>query len=165
MYESIKNLIESGNYELVDILKKINTVWLKSYITGEEMEELEALAREKANPVNSYAPLQEQIDSTNVRIDNTNTRMNTLESRILKLEQANGQVAEEPQEPQEPAEPVEEYPPYKQPTGAHDAYHIGDKITYNGKKYICKLDNCVWTPDAYPAGWEEVVEETTESEG
>lgn len=48
---------------------------------------------------------------------------------------------------------------------AQDMNEIGDKITYNGKKYICKLDNCVWTPDAYPAGWEEVVEETTESEG
>lgn len=45
MYESIKNLIEKGNYELTDILKKITTVWLKSYITKEEMEELEILAR------------------------------------------------------------------------------------------------------------------------
>lgn len=26
------------------------------------------------------------------------------------------------------------------------------------KKYICKMDNCVWAPDAYPAGWEEVAE-------
>lgn len=165
MYEIIKSVINSKDYKLEDILYKINKMWIESAITEEEKTELDNLARENANAENSYAPLQQQIDSTNVRIDNTNTRVDTLESRILKLEQANGQVAEEPQEPQEPTEPVEEYPPYKQPTGAHDAYHIGDKITYNGKKYICKLDNCVWTPDAYPAGWEEVVEETTESEG
>lgn len=52
--------------------------------------------------------------------------------------------------------PVEEdeWPEYKQPTGAHDAYQAGDKITYNGKHYVCKMDGCVWTPDAYPAGWE-----------
>ena len=23
------------------------------------------------------------------------------------------------------------------PTGAHDAYYAGDKITYNGKHYVC----------------------------
>lgn len=148
MYESIKNLIESGNYELVDILKKINTVWLKSYITEEEMEELEALAREKANPVNSYAPLQEQIDNIYTELDKIKADINSLKNQEVQATE----------EPQEPAEPVEEYPPYKQPTGAHDAYKTGDKITYNDKKYVCKLDGCVWTPDAYPAGWEEVVE-------
>ena len=156
MYESIKNLIESGNYELVDILKKINTVWLKSYITEEEMEELEALAREKANPVNSYAPLQEQIDNIYTELDKIKADINSLKNQEV-------QATEEPQEPTEPE--VNEWPEYVQPGGAYNAYHIGDKITYNGKKYICKLDNCVWTPDTYPAGWEEVVEETTESEG
>ena len=40
MYESIKDIIEKGDYELADILEKINTVWLKSYITKEEMESL-----------------------------------------------------------------------------------------------------------------------------
>lgn len=24
------------------------------------------------------------------------------------------------------------------------------------KKYICKIDGCVWSPDAYPSAWEEV---------
>lgn len=38
-------------------------------------------------------------------------------------------------------------------TGAHDAYHVGNKITYNGKHYTCIYDGCVWTPDAYPQGW------------
>ena len=42
--------------------------------------------------------------------------------------------------------------------GAHDAYKIGDKITYNGQHYICKMDGCVWTPDAYTAGWQEVTD-------
>lgn len=26
------------------------------------------------------------------------------------------------------------------------------------KKYVCKLDNCVWSPDTYPNAWEEVAE-------
>lgn len=59
---------------------------------------------------------------------------------------------------EEPTEPVEEYPEYVQPTGAHDAYHIGDKITYNDKHYECIFDGCVWNPDEYPAGWKEIIE-------
>lgn len=54
------------------------------------------------------------------------------------------------------SDPSIEYPEWKQPTGAHDAYSKGDKITYKGKKYISKTDANVWSPDAYPAGWELV---------
>lgn len=50
----------------------------------------------------------------------------------------------------------DEWPEYKQPTGAHDAYHVGDKIAYNGKHYTCVMDGCVWTPDTYPQGWQLV---------
>ena len=118
----------------------------------EQMEELEELARQNAVPENSYASLQEKINNTNSRIDK-------LEERIAKLENTG-----ETEEPTEPTEPEEEYPEYKQPTGAHDAYKTGDKITYNGKKYICKMDGCVWNPDTYPAGWKEVVENEENNE-
>jgi hypothetical protein len=56
----------------------------------------------------------------------------------------------------EPEKPADEWPEYVQPTGAHDAYHVGNKITYNGKHYTCIYDGCVWTPDAYPQGWQLV---------
>ena len=147
MYDIIKNVIQSRDYELRDMLYKINKMYIERYITEEQKSELDELARTNANAVNSYAPLQEQIDNTNTRIDN-------LEDRVSKLEKPE----EEPSEPSE----KDEYPEFVQPTGAHDAYKIGDKITYNNKKYICKLDNCVWNPDEYPAGWEEVIEDTAE---
>ena len=50
---------------------------------------------------------------------------------------------------------VEEWPEFVQPTGAHDAYNTGDKVTYNGKRYISLIDGNVYSPDAYPAAWEE----------
>ena len=143
MYEVIKNVIESKDYKLEDILYKINKMWMESAITEEQKTELDNLARENANAENSYAPLQEQIDKLYAD-------MKELEARIGLLEQEDGQEVEEPE--------TEEYPQYIQPQGAHDAYNTGDKITYNGKKYICKLDNCVWSPDAYPQGWELVEE-------
>lgn len=35
-------------------------------------------------------------------------------------------------------------------------YHKGDKVTYKGKTYESSIDNNVWAPEAYPAGWVEV---------
>ena len=52
---------------------------------------------------------------------------------------------------------VEEWPEFVQPTGAHDAYNTGDKVTYNGKRYVSLIDANVYSPDDYPAGWEEQV--------
>lgn len=42
---------------------------------------------------------------------------------------------------------------FKQPTGAHDAYSIGDKVRFDGKIYECKKDNTVHSPGEYPDGW------------
>jgi len=47
-----------------------------------------------------------------------------------------------------------EIPVWKQPTGAQDAYMIGDKVHYPTKDdpvYISMVDNNVWSPDVY--GW------------
>lgn len=47
---------------------------------------------------------------------------------------------------------VDEYPEWVQPTGAHDAYNIGDKVTYNGQHYVCTSNANVYAPDVY--GWQ-----------
>lgn len=139
MFDLIKQVIESKDYKLEDMLYKINKMYIEEFITEQEKTELDNLARENADPVNSYAPLQKQIDNLYIKISDLENRVNALE---------NVGDTEEPE--------TEEYKEFMQPTGAHDAYNIGDKIIYNGKKYICKIDGCVWSPDAYPAAWEEV---------
>lgn len=48
---------------------------------------------------------------------------------------------------------VEEWPQWVQPTGSADAYMAGDKVTYNDLHYISTINNNVWSPDDYPAGW------------
>ena len=50
---------------------------------------------------------------------------------------------------------LDEWPEFVQPTGAHDAYNKGDKVTFNGKHYISLIDANVYSPTAYPAGWQE----------
>lgn len=51
------------------------------------------------------------------------------------------------------ADPSNEYPEFVQPSGAHDAYTKGDKVTFEGKHYISLIDANVYSPTAYPAGW------------
>ena len=52
--------------------------------------------------------------------------------------------------------PSEEYPEWVRPTGAHDAYAQGAKVSHNGKKWTSNVENNVWEPGVY--GWTEVIE-------
>ena len=49
---------------------------------------------------------------------------------------------------------LDEWPEWKQPTGAQDAYNTGDKVTFEGAHYVSLIDGNIWSPAAYPAGWE-----------
>jgi hypothetical protein len=50
--------------------------------------------------------------------------------------------------------PEDDTPPeWVQPTGAHDAYQKGDRVTFQGSVYESLIDANVWSPSAYPAGW------------
>lgn len=53
---------------------------------------------------------------------------------------------------------VDEWPEWKQPTGAQDAYQTGDKVAHNEKHWISTVDNNVWEPGAIgtEALWHEV---------
>lgn len=49
---------------------------------------------------------------------------------------------------------LDEYPAWVQPTGAHDAYAAGDKVSHNGKRWTSTVASNTWEPGVY--GWEEV---------
>ena len=49
---------------------------------------------------------------------------------------------------------LDEYPAWVQPTGAHNAYSKGDKVTHSGKRWTSDVDNNAWEPGVY--GWTEV---------
>lgn len=51
------------------------------------------------------------------------------------------------------ANPAEEWPEWIQPTGAHNAYKKGDKVTHGGKRWTSTADANTWMPGEY--GWEE----------
>lgn len=135
MYDTLKGIIQSGQYDLVLMIDKIDVVWAEAKLENSQRTELIDLARENANAqygVDVYKKLKE------------------LDSRVTALE--NAQSTDQPEEPTE----SNEYPEY----AAGKWYYNGDKITYGGKKYHCVAPSgqvCVWSPDEYPAYWEEDV--------
>lgn len=55
------------------------------------------------------------------------------------------------------ANPHEEWPEWRQPVGAQDAYELGAKVSHNEKHWISNVNANVWEPGVY--GWDEVVGE------
>lgn len=43
---------------------------------------------------------------------------------------------------------------FVQPTGAHDMYHAGEYMIYEGKMYLC-LQDTAYSPAEYAAAWEK----------
>lgn len=130
MYEIIKNVIQSGRYELTDILTKIDTLWVQGDLSDDERSELTDLARSGADPSRG-------VDAM--------TKLSDLDKRVAELERAG---VTDP-------EPGEEYPEYI----PGKWYYKDDKCTYKGSKYICTAPAevvCVWSPSEYPAYWQLV---------
>ena len=48
-------------------------------------------------------------------------------------------------------------PEFEQPDSTNP-YMKGDKVIFNGKVYESLIDNNVYSPEAYPAGWKEITE-------
>ena len=143
MFETFQTIINAGGYDLADLTQRIKTMYAMGGLTEDEMKQLLEQAQTNAKPDDSYAPLADRVKAIE-------EWMTTVEARLTKPEPGSSTDLGELEEP------ADEWPEYKQPTGAHDAYHVGDKITYNGKHYTCTYNGCVWTPDEYPQGWQLV---------
>lgn len=130
---SIKNIFEQtiqrGGFDLAEMLERIDLYNVEAKLTDEERESLYALAREHAAPQYNY---DAEIEAIWAAI------------RELQQGQQGGGT-----------EPTDEWPEFVQPTGVHDAYTVGNKITFNGKHYVCKMAVCVWSPAVYPDAWKE----------
>lgn len=45
---------------------------------------------------------------------------------------------------------------YQAPQGSRGLYQTGECCLYDGHVWQSKIDSNSWTPDAYPAGWEDL---------
>ena len=75
---------------------------------------------------------------------------------VEEVEDPETPVEPEPETPAEPEEPeVETVPEWIQPD-AITAYKKGDKVMFEEKIYESTIDGNVWSPSAYPQGWQLV---------
>lgn len=139
MYELIKQVIESHSYRDSNALTaKIQRMYVEGELTEEQYTELRALLIEQ-NPVKAY-DAEAEIDKVWVEL-----------RRIAN-------IVDHMPEPE--PEPEPDIPVWVQPTGAHNAYQMGDKVHYPGANdpvYESLINGNVWSPDAYPAGWQKQV--------
>lgn len=126
MINIIKSVIESGNFELSDILAKIDTFWLRGNLTKEESSELYAMAQAKAKPENSVDVMK---------------KLEELEQRIKHLESKSGE------------ETTEEYPKFEAGKWYYVGDKITFEGK-NYKCIAPEGVVCVWSPKDYPAYWE-----------
>lgn len=152
IFDDIMTVIDFGDYELVDLLHRIDIIYIGGSLSDDERESLYELAREHADPEKTMKPFADRIEALELWQTEVNTKIAEIEEKLAE--------PSDPDNPGEtpPPEPEDEYPPYVQPTGAHDAYHNGDKITWNEEHYICIAPEgvaCVWDPGTYPSYWQK----------
>ena len=130
MQNIIEKVIESKNFELSDMLKKIDILWVQGSIADDVRKRLSDKARSNANLEKSFDIL---------------AKLEELDKRVKALE-------EEKVEVEEPTETYEEYKVGKW-------YYAGNKVMFDGKVYECiapENATCVWNPAEYPTYWKEI---------
>lgn len=140
-------VVEAGGYDLADLLRRIDVLYVGGRLTDEEREELVGEARDKADPTAAYAPIEQRLEA--------------LEAWRTEVERRLAAIEAGGDEPEEP-EPEDEYPAWKKPTCAEDAYYTGMKMTYtDGKRYECIAPedyDVTYGPDVLPGMWREVTD-------
>lgn len=143
MYNLIKDVISNGNYELSNLLKKIDMQWIQGNITDGERNELVQYAQERANA-------QYSLDIVK--------KLEELDKRVKALEEA-AKVEDDPTEEGTTEGEVEvDYPEFE----PGKWYYAGDIISFEGSNYKCVAPEgtvCVWTPADYPTYWQMVTAE------
>lgn len=153
MYDVIKNVIMSKRYELLEILNKIDVLWVQGDLTDDQRLELIALAQK-------YAQVENSLDLMS-KVEELDKRVKAMEAILFAPEPEEPGEGEEPGESEEPAII---YPEYE----AGKWYYAGDIVTFGDTVYECIAPEgvvCVWSPADYPAYWQVVVvEELPEEE-
>jgi len=129
MYKIIKDILNTGDFDLTTLLKKIKALWLEEDITDSQYEELCALARKNAGVIHSIDVFDKLAD---------------LDRRVSAIE--NGCVTTEPEE-------YSEYIVGKWYYRDDKVSFEGKNYVCTAPENVV----CVWSPKDYPAYWKEEV--------
>ena len=142
MFETLQTLINAGDYDLTDLSERIKTLYAIGELSEEEMTQLLDSSAANANQ-------DAMLPDVSERVGALETRLAAVEERVGKLEA--GGV-----EPDEPEEPADEWPEWVRPTSKDTQYRKGDKVTFNGRHYMCVKNNVSSSPDEDPKRWQLV---------
>ena len=137
MYELIRSVIQAHTFNDSNaLLTKMQRLYVEGTLTEEQYTELRAMLYD-AQPTKEY-DVESEIDNI------------WLELRRI------ANIVDHMPEPTPDPDPDPEIPEWVQPTGAHDAYMMGDKVRYNGYVYESLINGNVWAPDVAPTCWKVV---------
>lgn len=139
MFETVKTIINGGGYDLADLSKRIKTLFALGELSEDEMTQL----------LDSAAANADQ----DALLPDVSERVGALETRIAAFEERVGKLEAGGAEPVEPEEPVDEWPQWVRPTSKDTQYHKGDKVTFNGRHYMCVKNNVSASPDEDSKSW------------
>ena len=139
MFETFQTIINAGGYDLTDITERIKTMYAMGELTEDEMKQL----------LDSAAANADQ----DIMLPDMSERVGALETRLAAVEERVGKLEAGGVEPGEPEEPVDEWPEWVRPTSKDTQYHKGDKVTFNGRHYMCVKNNVSSSPDEDKKSW------------
>lgn len=134
MYSSLKNIINSGNYQLDTMKTRLENLAAHGDITPEQKDELLTAARAKADAAN-------EIDVRKLLLDH-DARLRRLEALLADGGETGGDSGE-----------VTLSPEYVVGTPTNN----GDHWSWGGVNYtVANVPEdavCVWSPEGYPQYW------------
>ena len=142
MFETFQTIINAGGYDLADLTERIKTLYAMGELTEDEMKQLLDSAAANANQ--------------DAMLPDMSERVGALETRIAAVEERVGKLEAGGVEPGEPEEPADEWPEWVRPTSKDTQYRKGDKVTFNGRHYLCVKNNVSSRPDEDSKSWQLV---------
>lgn len=137
MFETLQTIINAGGYDLADLSKRIKTLFALGELSEDEMTQLLDSAAANANQ-------DAMLPDVSERVGALETRIAAVEERVGKLETGGVDLGE--------PEP-DEWPEWVRPTSKDMQYHKGDKVTFNGRHYVCEKNNVSSSPDEDAKRW------------
>lgn len=153
--------IEQAQADIVSELQDAGKLEKPEAVTEEQAKEDAAKVPEWRDPGTDHSRMYHYGDVVRFEgklVRSAHQGLNSWAPGTLAYDGRIWEIIDEPETETETSETTEQptAPAFKQPTGGHDAYKQGDRVTYNGAVYESTIPNNVWSPSDYPQGWKKL---------
>ena len=153
IYNTLWQMIQTGDYHLVDVLNRIDVLYAAGQLSTEERSELITEANANATPEAELPETQEQLEYLAGLITALTGRVEAIEEQL-----STGGTTDPGEEPDVPS-----YPDWTRPiAGLSEDYQYGAIVSHNGKLWqnVYQYGQNVWEPGVVDERyWVEYTEE------